>query len=113
MDDDEDDDDEGVDEDDEDEEGEHPGKAAGGLRGRLPQVGNNGYHLQLRSRSPSPERGQDDKPKRRRRLNTEELAVADGLLGLGEVNTSLQGVPGTPFQAYSEFNWSCNPSGIL
>lgn len=39
--------------------------------------------LQLQPRSPSPEGAQTRK--RRRRLNAEELAVADGLLGLQEV----------------------------
>jgi hypothetical protein len=73
----------------EDEEEEPPGKAVGGS---LPQVGNNTFHLQLRSRSSSPERGQAVTRKRRRRLNAEELAVADGLLGLGEVNRSLSSI---------------------
>lgn len=40
-------------------------------------------HIQLQPRSPSPE-GMHAR-KRRRRLNAEELAVADGLLGLQEV----------------------------
>ena len=41
-------------------------------------------HLQLQPRSPSPE-GMHAR-KRRRRLNAEELAVADGLLGLQEAS---------------------------
>lgn len=40
-------------------------------------------HVQLQPRSPTPEGTQSRK--RRRRLNAEELAVADGLLGLQEV----------------------------
>lgn len=56
---------------------------ATGRRTKMNRVANDDFHLQLPSRSPSPE---PVKKRRKRVLNAEELAVADGLLGLQEAS---------------------------
>lgn len=53
-------------------------------RSKPSRVAIDDFQLQLSSRSQSPE----PQKKRRRRLNAEELAVADGLLGLQEASLS-------------------------
>ena len=65
-----------------------PSGRATGKRTKMTRVAIEDFHVRLQSRSPSPNAAQVTTKKRRRRLNAEELGVAEGLLNLQEVTTS-------------------------
>ena len=65
--------------------GSKPSGRATGKRTKMTRVAIEDFHVRLQSRSPSPTAAQATTKKRRRRLNAEELGVAEGLLNLQEV----------------------------
>ena len=65
--------------------GSKPSGRATGKRTKMTRVAIEDFHVRLQSRSPSPSAAQITTKKRRRRLNAEELGVAEGLLNLQEV----------------------------